>query len=95
MIDLILFQELQPAPLFAPPAKTAKTRRRILYRPDQSIMITPEKLTRMPRVAFPNGARRAEFALTGRLVRDVDDPRAEWGWNDYAGVGKEICREQI
>ena len=43
---------------------------------------------------FTLGIRRlAAFqkaALTGRLVRDVDDPRAEWGWNDYSGVGKEI-----
>jgi chromosome partitioning protein len=45
---------------------------------------------------FAFGIRRlAAFqkaALSGKLVRDVDDPRAEWGWNDYLGVGKEILK---
>jgi chromosome partitioning protein len=53
------------------------------------VMLAEENL---PVFAF--GIRRlAAFqkaALTGKLVKDVDDPRAEWGWNDYSAVGKEI-----
>jgi chromosome partitioning protein len=44
--------------------------------------------------AFHAGIRRLiafqKAALTGKLVRDVDDPRASWGWEDYEAVGKEI-----
>lgn len=43
---------------------------------------------------FAFGIRRlAAFqkaALNGKLVRDVDDPRAPWGWSDYEAIGKEI-----
>jgi chromosome partitioning protein len=31
-------------------------------------------------------------ALAGRPVYEVDDPRAERAWEDYAAVGKEILR---
>lgn len=31
-------------------------------------------------------------ALAGDLVRDVRDPRAVLGWNDYAAAGKELSR---
>ena len=31
-------------------------------------------------------------ALAGELVRDVRDPRAALGWNDYAAAGKELPR---
>lgn len=45
---------------------------------------------------FASGIRRlASFqkaALTGKLVRDVDDPRAAWGWEDYQAVGREIVK---
>lgn len=31
-------------------------------------------------------------ALAGRLVQDVVDPRAEFGWEDYQAFGKEIFK---
>ena len=32
----------------------------------------------------------ASFNLGGQLVNEVTDPRAPFGWEDYATVGKEI-----
>lgn len=29
-------------------------------------------------------------ALSGCLVSQVDDPRSDWGWEDYVNVGKEV-----
>ena len=44
---------------------------------------------------FAAGVRRlAAFqkaALAGVVVNKVDDPRAQWAWEDYWAVGKEIC----
>ncbi|MBK9169083.1 MAG: ParA family protein [Bryobacterales bacterium] len=44
---------------------------------------------------FKTGIRRlAAFqkaALGGQLVSEVNDPRAPFGWEDYASVGKEIA----
>jgi chromosome partitioning protein len=33
-------------------------------------------------------------ALSGKIVRDIQDRNALKGWEDYAAVGKEISREQ-
>jgi chromosome partitioning protein len=45
---------------------------------------------------FSSGVREyAAFekaALQGCLVRDVKDPRAKLGWDDYVAVGKELPR---
>ena len=45
---------------------------------------------------FPFGIRRlAAFqkaALSGQIVRDVNDPRAAWGWEDYQAAGREIIK---
>jgi chromosome partitioning protein len=54
-------------------------------------MLLEEKLP-----LFKSGVRRlAAFqkaALAGALVRDVADPRAIAGWEDYEAVGKEIIK---
>lgn len=43
---------------------------------------------------FENGVRRLsafqKSALLGTLVKDVDDQRAMWGWEDYGRIMKEI-----
>jgi len=43
---------------------------------------------------FKGGIRRIvafqRAALNGALVREVDDPRAPQGWEDYLAVGKEV-----
>lgn len=45
---------------------------------------------------FKQGIRRlsafSKSALAGKLVRDVPDPRAILGWQDYETVGKEITK---
>lgn len=54
-------------------------------------MLREEKLP-----LFARGVRRLvafqKAALTGALVRDVADPRAANGWEDYEAVGKEILK---